>query len=725
MAVLRAGPLRAAERKAVPPRSHRLPAHLAFRPESYYRLPQTSRASSGPPPDLHRTSTHTGAEKMAEPLHSATASGNTEDTSLEVPSDNRQRTGQQRVLDQVHSIKRSKSKHGKNHGTGQSESPSSPKILSAFADFGYSKVPLATTNGVMNRSATLHSKSSGGGGYSKTAHWQNRSMSTRTVGSRNKLVSPSGQWDQQFNPSVWPQAPNGLKPSSSDPGFLPGPAPMRATGQTIRNNRSSMHSVHTNNFQTHVIRLPSTKSESKGSLNRLVKVEQDQSMQNSEISMANMTLKDAVDLLSHSEENFQHCGASFIQHCTFKEEGPKHEVLNLGGIPALVALLQSPNPDVSRSASAALRNLVFKDDENKKVVQQVGGIANAVQLLKETDSTETQKQLTGLLWNLSSADEQKKELIELALPVLTENVVVPFNCWSENSANNNIHPEVFYNATGCLRLFLPTYLPVDLFVGGLLPLRNLSCAQNKKERQTMRDCHGLIDSLMTYINSCVADDNPDDKSVDNCACILHNLSYQLEAESPVCFSKFNPAEAPGAQKDTTVGCFSPKSSKLHKEHVFDMNKSMKDDSVPSGVNWLCHPKTMQTYMTLLGTSQKDSTREACCGALQNLTAHNGPGASGISQILVQKMSALLTITPLLRSPNQTLQKTAMSLMGNMSRSSSLKSSIAKEVLPDLASILSSGRREMGNRDDTITTTCNNMRSLLFADSDVSKKILTP
>ena len=60
------------------------------------------------------------------------------------------------------------------------------------------------------------------------------------------------------------------------------------------------------------------------------------------------------------------------------------------------------------------------------------------------------------------------------------------------------------------------------------------------------------------------------------------------------------------------------------QHVFDMNKSMKDDSVPSGVNWLCHPKAMLTYITLLGTSQKDLTREACCGALQNLTAHNGP-----------------------------------------------------------------------------------------------------
>lgn len=57
----------------------------------------------------------------------------------------------------------------------------------------------------------------------------------------------------------------------------------------------------------------------------------------------------------------------------------------------------------------------------------------------------------GLLWNLSSADELKGELIATALPALTENVVVPFTCWSDNSTNNNIHPDVFYSATGCLR----------------------------------------------------------------------------------------------------------------------------------------------------------------------------------------------------------------------------------------------------------------------------------
>lgn len=79
------------------------------------------------------------------------------------------------------------------------------------------------------------------------------------------------------------------------------------------------------------------------------------------------------------------------------------KVLQLGGIPTLVSLLRSPNPAVSQAAAGALRNLVFKHQFNKQEVQQCGGIGKALQLLKETDSTETQKQITGrtfLIWNL-------------------------------------------------------------------------------------------------------------------------------------------------------------------------------------------------------------------------------------------------------------------------------------------------------------------------------------
>lgn len=55
---------------------------------------------------------------------------------------------------------------------------------------------------------------------------------------------------------------------------------------------------------------------------------------------------------------------------------------------------------MSQSAAGALRNLVFKDEANKLEVQHCGGIAKALQLLKETDSTETQKQITGRMFLL-------------------------------------------------------------------------------------------------------------------------------------------------------------------------------------------------------------------------------------------------------------------------------------------------------------------------------------
>ncbi|XP_068589809.1 plakophilin-1 [Cebidichthys violaceus] len=643
-----------------------------------------------------------------DPLRSAMTIGGTDDTSLAVPTDNKLHTGPQRVLDQVHTIKRTKSKPG-----SPLPSPISPSPQTH--EFGAFKFSPTKVNGTYSRTSSSLST-----GYSKAVNasaQKRRTQSTKTMGGRH--VSNSGTWEQQINTSSWTQDPNGLKSTRSDPAltrsFSTVPV-MRAKGQAVqsqsniqaRGNRHSTYSMTNStqmtNSQTR-IQPPSAQIHTEGRMGT-IKTSNigQQSSINTVANMSDMTLNQAVEFLSHPEENYQQCGATFIHHTTFKEEGTKQEVFQLGGIPALVSLLRSPNQAVSQATAGALRNLVFKHQENKLEVQHCGGIAKALQLLKETDSTETQKQITGLLWNLSSTDELKKELIATALPALTENVVVPFTCWSDNCANNNIHPDVFYSATGCLR--------------------NLSCAQ-QKERKAMRECRGLIDSLMSYVQSCVAEETPDDKSVENCACILHNLTYQLAEESPECFSKFQPQTEgqPGGRKSPTIGCFSPKSSKAQKEFSFDTALGMLDNTPPSGVKWLCHPTAMQTYLSLLGSSQKGATLEACCGALQNLTANKGMGSSVMSQILVQKLGALMHMPRLIKSPNQNLQKTAMSLLGNMSRTSSLQTSMAKQILPDLTSLLSSGPRKMGNSDETIVTACNTVRSLMLANTEFSKTVI--
>lgn len=47
---------------------------------------------------------------------------------------------------------------------------------------------------------------------------------------------------------------------------------------------------------------------------------------NNKINVSELTLKEAVEYLSHPEENYQQCGATVIQHTTYKEEGAKQEV---------------------------------------------------------------------------------------------------------------------------------------------------------------------------------------------------------------------------------------------------------------------------------------------------------------------------------------------------------------------------------------------------------------
>lgn len=60
---------------------------------------------------------------------------------------------------------------------------------------------------------------------------------------------------------------------------------------------------------------------------------------------------------------------------------------------------------------------------------------------------------------------------------------------------------------------------------------------------------------------------------------------------------------------------------------------MPVDSDASGEKWLCHPKAMQVYLSLLDTSENKDTLEACCGTLQNLTA--GRGLVSLKSIIIR------------------------------------------------------------------------------------------
>ena len=59
-----------------------------------------------------------------------------------------------------------------------------------------------------------------------------------------------------------------------------------------------------------------------------------------------------------------------------------------GGIPPLVALLESWDAKVQRAAAGALRTLAFKNEENKQQIVQQGALALLIRMLTAEESGE-------------------------------------------------------------------------------------------------------------------------------------------------------------------------------------------------------------------------------------------------------------------------------------------------------------------------------------------------
>ncbi|NWT24516.1 PKP2 protein, partial [Cardinalis cardinalis] len=215
--------------------------------------------------------------------------------------------------------------------------------------------------------------------------------------------------------------------------------------------------------------------------------------------------------------------------------------------------------------------------------------------------------------------------------------------------------------------------------------RNMSSA-GPEGRKKMRECEGLIDSLVYYIQGAIADHEPNDKATENCVCILHNLSYQLELELPESYAQSIYVQRRNiSNNDKTPGCFGTRSRKV-KERQQD-TPLPEEKSNPKGVESLWHSTLIRIYLSLIAKSTRNYTQEASLGALQNLTAGTGPMPWAVARTVVQRANGLPSIRAMLHVSHRAVKKTAVSLLRNLSRNPSLQNDIAREVLPDLVSVL--------------------------------------
>ncbi|XP_072407834.1 plakophilin-2-like isoform X1 [Chiloscyllium punctatum] len=403
------------------------------------------------------------------------------------------------------------------------------------------------------------------------------------------------------------------------------------------------------------------------------------------------TIETAASALTHDNPDYILYGANFIQHECYQRPDAKKELYALDGIGKLIALLSNENVEVQSAACGAIRNAVFEENDSKLEVQKHNGVQELVRLLEQTKDIETKKQVTGLLWNLSSNEYLKADLIKRTLKPLTTSIIIPFSGWPDGDVKNfDIDPDIFYNTTGCLR--------------------NLSSASPEGRKQ-MRECEGLIDSLVHFIQFTIANNQEDDKSTENCMCILHNLSFQLESELPSAYCENLAWKNAASSQKKSGGCFGARSSRLKEEDLANI-PTLEEKRNPKGIEWLWHSLVVRMYLSLVARSTRNCTQEASLGALQNLTASNGPMGFTISEIITSKENGLQHIRRMLYSKESSVQKAAVSLLRNMSRNPKVHEELTSLIMPDLLSILPEPDTVSPMPNETISFICHVLNNLI-------------
>ncbi|XP_034398369.1 ARVCF delta catenin family member b isoform X2 [Cyclopterus lumpus] len=430
-------------------------------------------------------------------------------------------------------------------------------------------------------------------------------------------------------------------------------------------------------------------------------------------------LPEVIAMLGHPIDPVKSNAAAYLQHLCYENDKIKKDVRQLKGIPVLVGLLDHPKSEVHRKACGALRNISYgKDNDNKVAIKICDGIPALVRLLRKTNDMEVRELITGTLWNLSSYEPLKMVIINHGLQTLTNEVVIPHSGW-EHEPNEDSKPRdaewttVFKNTSGCLR--------------------NVS-SDGAEARRRLRECEGLVDALLHALQSAVGKKDMDNKSVENCVCIMRNLSYHVHKEVPGAerFQDPSALQAPGSagpqrKKKDDAGCFGGKKAKGRKNGENDKNYDTLDlpkRSEPSkGFELLYQPEVVRLYLSLLTESQNYNTLEAAAGALQNLSAGQWTWSNYI-RATVRKEKGLPILVELLRSDSDKVVRAVSIALRNLSIDRRNKDLIGSYAMRDLVSNLPSGQQRPAKNleEDTVVAILNTIHEIVTDSSENARSL---
>ncbi|XP_014448040.1 catenin delta-1 isoform X4 [Tupaia chinensis] len=423
-------------------------------------------------------------------------------------------------------------------------------------------------------------------------------------------------------------------------------------------------------------------------------------------------LPEVIAMLGFRLDAVKSNAAAYLQHLCYRNDKVKTDVRKLKGIPVLVGLLDHPKKEVHLGACGALKNISFgRDQDNKIAIKNCDGVPALVRLLRKARDMDLTEVITGTLWNLSSHDSIKMEIVDHALHALTDEVIIPHSGW-EKEPNEDCKPRhiewesVLTNTAGCLR--------------------NVS-SERSEARRKLRECDGLVDALIFIVQAEIGQKDSDSKLVENCVCLLRNLSYQVHREIPQA-ERYQ--ETPPSVANNTgphaASCFGAKKGKGKKPTEDPANDTVdfpKRTSPARGYELLFQPEVVRIYISLLKESKTPAILEASAGAIQNLCAGRWTYGRFIRSALRQE-KALSAIADLLTNEHERVVKAASGALRNLAVDARNKELIGKHAIPNLVKNLPGGQQNSSWNfsEDTVVSILNTINEVIAENLEAAKKL---
>ncbi|KAJ1519856.1 hypothetical protein ONE63_004098 [Megalurothrips usitatus] len=436
-------------------------------------------------------------------------------------------------------------------------------------------------------------------------------------------------------------------------------------------------------------------------------------------------LPEVIGFLSNTNNVIKANAAAYLQHLCYMDDPNKQKTRALGGIPPLVKLLSNESPDVYRNACGALRNLSYgrQNDENKRAIKAAGGIPALMGLLRKSPDADVKELVTGVLWNLSSCEDLKRAIIDDGLAMVVTHIIIPHSGWDPNAPGETCWSTVFRNASGVLR--------------------NVSSA-GEYARRKLRECENLVDALLYVVRCSIDKANMGNKSVENCVCILRNLSYRCqEVEDPNYDKHPLPQQSRlGAQpkayslcQGENLGCFGASKKKKdgtgssgglagNQKETASSSRSTSRNEPIKGSELLWQPEVVQAYLALLQSCSNPETLEAAAGAIQNLAACYWQPSIEI-RAAVRKEKGLPILVELLRMEVDRVVCAVATALRNLAIDQRNKELIGKYAMRDLVQKLPSGnpQHDQGTSDDTIAAVLATLNEVIKKNAEFSRSLL--